>query len=62
MRRLQSGDFALLDAGEGPVGQMIRTLGLEATYDCLRRLRLVWISHRHAGEWVLRGRVEESVA
>ena len=44
------------------MGQMIRTLGLETTFDCLRRLRLVWISHRHAGEWVLPGCVEDCLA
>lgn len=40
--------FALLDAGEGCAGALLRALGPDAARRALRSLRLVLISHHHA--------------
>lgn len=45
---LPSGAGLLLDAGEGTVGALRRALGSSAADESLRRLALLWLSHRHA--------------
>lgn len=42
------GGGALLDCGEGSLGQMERRLGLDGAEEALNTLRVAWISHIHA--------------
>lgn len=38
----------MLDCGEGTFGQLFRTLGVDSLVECLKKLRVIFISHMHA--------------
>lgn len=40
--------YVLLDCGEGTFGQMVRLYGFQGARDRVSKLKLIWISHRHA--------------
>ncbi|KAI8109722.1 hypothetical protein M9434_001001 [Picochlorum sp. BPE23] len=40
--------YVLLDCGEGTFGQMVRLYGFQGARDRISKLKLIWISHRHA--------------
>lgn len=40
--------YLLLDCGEGTFGQMVRLYGFQGARDRVSKLKLIWISHRHA--------------
>lgn len=40
--------YVMLDCGEGTYGQLVRSIGAEATAEVMTQLRGVYVSHHHA--------------